>query len=51
MSALDRYERYRNWCHALRIDPAPFETWAREVAKISEVSAIRGYGNNLVQDR
>jgi len=23
--------------------------WVREIAKISEISGIRGYGNNLVQ--
>jgi hypothetical protein len=49
LSASQRYERYLSWCRSLGVPAASFEVWAREIAKISEVSAIRGYGNNLVQ--
>ena len=49
MSAPERYERYRVWCRSLGLDPATYEVWVREIAKISEISGIRGYGNNLVQ--
>jgi len=45
----ERYERYRAWCRGLDLAPADFVTWAKEIAKISEISGIRGYGNNLVQ--
>ena len=49
MSALERYDRYCLWCRSLNLAPAPYVVWAKEVAKLGEVSAIRGYGNNLVQ--
>jgi hypothetical protein len=31
-----RYERYTAFCQLLDIDPASFDTWRRETAKISE---------------
>ena len=49
MSLAERYERYSLWCRALGVEPAPYVVWAKEIAKISEVSAIKGFGNNLLQ--
>lgn len=49
MSQQERYEMYCAWCQRIDATPADFWTWAKELSKISEVSAIRGYGANLVQ--
>lgn len=40
MSLLDRYSRYQVWCLQRGIEPAPFEKWIREIAKIPESSHL-----------
>jgi hypothetical protein len=39
MSTSDRYERYAAWCKLLGVKPAEFDTWAREVGKITDFPA------------
>ena len=41
MSQETRYARYCSWCEKMRIPPAPFESWKRTVAKVSELRLLR----------
>jgi hypothetical protein len=41
MSVLDRYERYVTWCRLLGYRAADFDTWRREMARISELNIVQ----------
>jgi len=40
MSIEARYARYCIWCLTLRLEPAPYSTWVKEVAKIGELRFV-----------